>query len=209
MNAAWVGTQMVYGQRQNGGSMLSLAANIDVVGHEIFHGVTDYTSRLEYQGMSGAMNESYSDIFGILISNAGKALGAFDWEIGEGLFAGGRPLRDMSDPTRFNQPKHMNNFKVTSSDHGGVHTNSGIHNFAAFKLMTSKDGAGAFLFTPKQCAALFYITLTQRLSRTSQFLDSRQGVIDTARSLFRNEPVSTRTKKVRAIEKGFLAAGIV
>ena len=86
-NAAWVGTQMVYGQRQNGASMLSLAANIDVVGHEMFHGVTDHTSRLEYQGQSGAMNESYSDIFGILISNLGKEIGAFDWELGEDLFA--------------------------------------------------------------------------------------------------------------------------
>jgi Zn-dependent metalloprotease len=209
LNAAWVGTQMVYGQRRKGFSLLSLAANVDVVGHEMFHGVTDHTSRLEYQGQSGAMNESYSDIFGILISNLGRALDAFDWELGEGLFAGGRALRDLSDPTRFRQPKHMRDFVVTTSDHGGVHTNSGIHNFAAFKVMTAKDAAGHFVFTPQQCAAIFYLTLTQRLSRTSQFIDSRLGAVASAQSLFRNDPPATRTQRIQAVEKGFSAAGIV
>ena len=208
-NAAWVGTQMVYGQRQNGTSLLSLSANVDVVGHEMFHGVTDHTSRLEYQGQSGAMNESYSDIFGILISNLGTALGAFDWELGERLFAGGRALSDLSDPTRFGQPKHMRNFVVTTRDHGGVHTNSGIHNFAAFKVMTAKDSSGSFVFTPKECAAIFYLTLTQRLSRTSQFIDSRVGAVASAQSLFRNDPAATRARKVQAVEQGFSAAGIV
>lgn len=208
-NAAWVGTQMVYGQRQNGGAMLSLAANIDVVGHEMFHGVTDNTSRLEYQGQSGAMNESYSDIFGILISNLGKEVDAFDWELGEGLFTGGSPLRDLSDPTRFRQPKHMRDFVVTTRDHGGVHTNSGIHNFAAFKVMTAKNSSGNFVFTAKECAAIFYLTLTQRLSRTSQFTDSRLGAVASARSLFRNDPSAARAKKIQAVEQGFSAAGIV
>jgi Zn-dependent metalloprotease len=208
-NAAWIGTQMVYGQRKNGSSMLSLAANVDVVGHEIFHGVTDHTSRLEYQDESGAMNESYSDIFGILISNLGKGLGSFDWELGERLFAGGSPLRDLSDPTRFGQPKHMRDYVITTRDHGGVHTNSGIHNFAAFKVMTATDSSGNFVFTPKECAAIFYITLTERLSRTSQFSDSRAGAVASAQSLFRNDPPATRAKKVQAVQQGFAAAGIV
>jgi Zn-dependent metalloprotease len=208
LNAAWVGTQMVYGQRQNGAGLLSLAANIDVVGHEIFHGVTDHSSRLEYQGQSGAMNESYSDIFGILISNLGKQFGSFDWEMGEGLFSGGRALRDLSNPPRFGQPKHMRDFVVTTDDHGGVHTNSGIHNFAAFKIMTAKDSAGKFVLTPDQCAAIFYLTLTQRLSRTSQFIDSRLGAVASAQSLFRSEPPATRAAKIAAVEQGFTAAGI-
>jgi len=208
-NAAWIGTQMVYGQRKNGSLMLSLAANVDVVGHEMFHGVTDHTSRLEYQDQSGAMNESYSDIFGILISNLGKGLGSFDWELGERLFAGGRPLRDLSDPTRFGQPKHMRDYVVTTRDHGGVHTNSGVHNFAAFKVMTATDSSGSFVFTPKECAAIFYITLTQRMSRTSQFSDSRVGAVASAQSLFRNDPPAIRAKKVQAVQQGFAAAGIV
>jgi Zn-dependent metalloprotease len=207
-NAAWDGTQMVYGQRKNGGSLLSLAANIDVVGHEMFHGVTDHTSRLEYQDQTGAMNESYSDIFGILISNLGEEIGAFDWELGEDLFAGGSPLRDLSDPTRFGQPKHMRDFVVTTRDHGGVHTNSGIHNFAGFKVMTAMDSSGNFIFTPNQCAAIFYLTLTQRLSRTSQFIDSRLGAVASAQSLFRNDPPATRAEKIQAVEQGFSAAGI-
>ncbi len=208
-NAAWVGTQMVYGQRQNGTAMLSLSANIDVVGHEMFHGVTDHTSRLEYKGESGAMNESYSDIFGILISNLGREIGAFDWELGERLFTGGRPLRDLSNPTRFRQPKHMRDFVVTASDHGGGHTNSGIHNFAAFKVMTAKNSSGNFIFTPKECAAIFYLTLTQKLSRTSKFIDSRVGAVASAQSLFRKDQAAARAKKVQAVHQGFSAAGIV
>ena len=103
----------------------------------------------------------------------------------------------------------MRDFVVTTRDHGGVHTNSGIHNFAAFKVMTAKDSSGNFVFTPNQCAAIFYVTLTQRLSRTSQFIDSRLGVVASAQSLFRNDLPATRAKKIQAVQQGFSAAGIV
>ena len=66
----------------------SLAVNLDVVGHEMFHGVTDGKSRLEYQDESGALNESYSDLFGILISNFDKPnIKDWDWQVGENLTA--------------------------------------------------------------------------------------------------------------------------
>ena len=118
----------------------------------------------------------------------------------------------MQDPTRYGQPKVMKNFKKLSNteadDYGGVHDNSGIHNFAAFKVMTAKDGAGAFLFQPNELAAMFYVALAQQLSRVSTFSDSRRGVVLATRSLFRTLPQAQLDARVRAVEAGFDAAGI-
>ena len=124
INAFWNGRQMVYGQRHNGGGFLSMAVALDVVGHEMFHGVTDMTSRLEYAFQSGALNELYSDIFGIIIANQPVAdPRTWNWKIGTGLQADGQPFRDMSNPPLHRQPAHMRNFKVRPNtrqgDYGG------------------------------------------------------------------------------------------
>jgi Zn-dependent metalloprotease len=211
-NAFWNSRQMVYGQVLKDGALRSLAADLDVVGHEIFHGVTENTARLEYAGETGALNESYSDIFGVLISNATQlSIDKWRWEVGEGLSDAGAAFRDMSNPGRFGQPSHMKNFKTLPNtrdgDYGGVHVNSGIHNFAAYKIMTAKGDDSKYLFTPQESAALFYLALTQQLSRTSTFSDSRRGVLLAARTLFRNDPAAAL--RVAGIEQGFGAAGIV
>jgi len=212
INAFWNGSQMVYGQRRNGPSFLSMSVALDVVGHEMFHGVTDMTSRLEYALQPGALNESYSDIFGIIILNQPNPdPRTWNWHIGGGLLANGAPFRDMSDPTLHGQPAHMNNFKVLpntrNGDNGGVHTNSGIHNKAAFKILTSVKGS-ALVFKPEEVAAFFYLALTQRLSRTSQFADSRSAVLNSARTLFRTLTPAALAEKISAIEAGFSAVGI-
>jgi bacillolysin/neutral peptidase B len=216
-NAYWTpaGGQMVYGQALDGGVLRSLSVNLDIVAHEIFHGVTDRTARLEYAVQSGAMNESYSDIFGVLVSNLGRRdprKPSWDWEVGEGVLPGGLPLRDLSDPTRFGQPDHLRDFVVRpntqAGDWGGVHKNSGIHNKAAFNLLTAETAAGKLALTPREVAAVFYLALTQRLSRTSQFLDSRVGVVVSARTLFRARPPAERARKIAAIEASFDAVGI-
>lgn len=212
INAFWNGTQMVYGQRRNGTEFLSMAIALDVVGHEMFHGVTDMTSRLEYALQSGALNESYSDIFGVIIANQPNPdPRTWIWKIGAGLQANGEPFRDMSNPPLHGQPEHMQNFRVRPNtrqgDYGGVHTNSGIHNKAAFNILTA-ESAGALVFTPGEVAAFFYIALSQRLSRTSQFADSRTAVLDSARTLFRNLPPAALNDRISAIEAGFGAVGI-
>lgn len=213
LNAAWTPfrKQMLYGQVLNNGKLRSLAVNLDIVGHEMFHGVTDSSSRLEYLNESGALNESYSDIFGVIISNFDKTdIADWEWEIGENLRPNNRPFRDFSKPSRFRQPEHMSDFEEMDEDedHGGVHTNSGIHNFAAFKIMTAKDSQGRFMFTPTELAAMFYISLTQHLSRISGFSASRRGVTLAAQTLFRNDPQAVLNVKIRAVSKGFDAAGI-
>jgi Zn-dependent metalloprotease len=212
-NAYWNGRQMVYGQIQYAdGSLFSLANMLEVVGHEMFHGVTDHTSRLEYQTQSGALNESFSDVFGTIIRNYGKPLGEWRWTIGDGFNGPNTALRDLADPTRLGQPKLMKNFVSVavprlSNDYGWVHSNSGIPNYAAYRVMTAKAG-DKFLFTADELAALFYLALTVYLSRTSQFADARRAVVQAARTLFRNDAAATRDAKVKAVEDGYAAAGI-
>jgi Zn-dependent metalloprotease len=209
-NAAWISTQMIYGQRLLDGKLRSYAVARDIVAHEIFHGVTEHTARLDYFAESGALNESYSDIFGILISNAGNPdVGTWDWRIGEELDGSGLPLRDLSDPEKFKQPAHMKDYKdlpmTQTGDWGGVHTNSGIHNKAAHNLLTAKNG-DEYVLDPTTIAKLFYLTLTEQLSRTSGFSDSRRGVELVARSLFRND--KDRKRKMAAVAKAFEDVGI-
>ncbi len=211
INAFWNSSQMVYGQRRNGAGFQSLAINLDIVAHEMFHGVTERSARLEYAGEPGALNESYSDIFGTIISNFQQPdFSTWNWEVGEGLTADGRPFRDMSDPARFGQPAHMNQFRrlpiTERGDWGGVHTNSGIHNFAAHKVMNSKNAQGRFLFNATEVAAIFYLALTQFLSRRSLFSHSRLAVVQAARSFFRNDPALAA--KITAIEQAYSAVGI-
>ncbi len=212
LNAYWNGRQMVYGQVRGPGGLLTLAAALDIVGHEMFHGVTDHTSRLEYAGQSGALNESYSDIFGVIIANRGKPdTRTWNWLMGDG-FDNGKPFRDMSNPPRRGQPDHMQNFKVLPNtrrgDWGGVHTNSGIHNKAAYNVLIAADAAG-LVFTPEDVAAIFYVAVTQILSRTSQFGDSRRAAVSAARSLFRRSSPVEQQRKIVALEAAYTAVGIV
>jgi bacillolysin/neutral peptidase B len=207
-NAAWYRGQMLYGQRQVNGSLRSYAVARDVVAHEIFHGVTESTARLDYLGESGALNESYSDIFGILIANFHQPdVTQWDWQIGEELDGTGLPLRDLSNPPACGQPAHMRDYQDLGEkvDHGGVHTNSGIHNKAAFNLLTATRN-GAPVLDPATVAKLFYLTLTEQLSRTSGFSDSRRGLEIVARSLFRVDP--DRNARMETIAQAFDAVGI-
>jgi neutral peptidase B len=76
---------MVYGQRKDGTGLISLSVDLDVVGHKMFHGVTEFTSRLEYVSQSGSLNEPYADIFGIIIAYLNiPDCEHWNWEIGEG-----------------------------------------------------------------------------------------------------------------------------
>ena len=215
-NAAWLGgrKQMVYGQRSMGnGAFRSYAVALDVVAHEVLHGLTDNTARLVYQGESGALNESYSDIFGIIVANLGQPdIGRWDWRLGEELSVTGIPLRDLSNPRRHNQPDHMDDYQDLplddANDHGGVHINSGIHNKAAFNLLTTrKAGGSGFLFTAQEVAAIFYLTLTQHLAATSGFSASRRGADLATKSLFRTAP--DKNAKVQALAAAFDKVGIV
>jgi hypothetical protein len=155
-NAFWNGAQMVFGDG-DGIIFLGFTRSLDVIGHELTHGVTESTAGLDYNGQSGALNESVSDVFGSLVKQ--RALGQIadqaDWLIGADLLAPGVKgvaLRSMKAPgTAYDdprlgkdpQPADMSGYVETSDDNGGVHLNSGIPN-RAFYLVASAVGGHAW-----------------------------------------------------------------
>jgi bacillolysin len=210
-NAIWWRNSMWFGQRKlPTGQFESYSKYLDVIAHELTHGVTQYTCNLVYRNQSGALNESISDIFGVIIANCYQAGGAsvqgWSWEIGAGLGSNGGPLRDFSNPTVTGDPDHMNNYVQTSKDSGGVHTNSNIHNKAAYNLLISTDQAGAAVFVPKEIALFYYLALT-RLSTLAGFADMKQALRDVVNSYYiGSAPVAQA--KTAAVDAAYAAVGI-
>ncbi len=148
-NAFWDGAQMTYGDgdRRN---FIEFSGGLDVVGHELTHGVTEFTSNLIYENESGALNESFSDIIGNSIEFFAAAggrdpAGAPDWLIAEDISVAPdtQPgFRNMGDPREDADPDHYSEFIVTTADNGGVHSNSGIPNHAYYLLVNGGRNAG-------------------------------------------------------------------
>ncbi|MBF4463543.1 MULTISPECIES: M4 family metallopeptidase [unclassified Rathayibacter] len=153
-NAFWDGSRMVFGDG-DGQVFRRFTVSLSVIGHELAHGVTEYTANLVYRGQSGALNESISDVFGALLEQfeAGQEAGEASWLIGEGLFTEevqGAALRSMLAPGtaydddvlgRDPQPASMADYVDTEEDNGGVHINSGIPNRAFAVAATTLGGA--------------------------------------------------------------------
>ena len=177
-NAFWNGQAVFYG---NGGDhFLPLAGGLDVAAHELGHGVVSNSANLEYLGQSGAMNESFADIFGSMVDRD-------DWLIGEDItktiFSPSGALRNMADPHNMGdntrpywQPSHVSEMYLGENDNGGVHLNSGIGNRAFYLYATdiSKDKA----------EQVYYRALTEYLTKTSQFIDLRIAVMQSAIDLY-------------------------
>ncbi len=155
-NAFWDGTQMVFGDG-DGQLFNRFTIALDVIGHELTHGVTEKEAGLAYYGQSGALNESISDVFGSLVKQylLGQTADQADWLIGAGLLTDavkGEALRSMKAPgTAYDdpvlgkdpQPADMAGFVRTNQDNGGVHINSGIPN-RAFQLAATAIGGNAW-----------------------------------------------------------------
>jgi len=151
---------------------------MDVVGHELTHGVTQHTAALDYFGQPGALNESVSDCFGSMVKQYALKQTAdnADWLIGSGLFTekiNGRALRSMEAPgTAYDdphigkdpQPADMKNYVETSSDNGGVHINSGIPNHA-FYLISRELGEESWKIAGK----VWYIVITTLTQHDTDF----------------------------------------
>lgn len=188
-NAAWIGeaAQMVYG---DGGRIFKpLAYGLDVVGHEFTHGVIDNTAQLVYEGQSGALNESYADVFGALIDRG-------NWTIGEQVVKSPPfPLpymRDMQDPTAggnydrsdplnaIGQPGTMRDYAnlplSRRADNGGVHINSGIPNHAAY-LVAQAVGID-------KMEKIYYRAMTQYLTPEDDFLAAARATVRAATDLY-------------------------
>lgn len=171
-NAFWNGDQMVYGE--------GFSAADDVDAHELTHAVTENEASLYYYTQSGALNESFSDIFGETVdlgNNAGNDTAAVRWLLGEDV-PGSGAIRNMKTPNAFNDPAKVidANFKcdIADGDQGGVHSNSGVPNHA-YALMVDggtfngKSITGIGLI---KAGKIQYRALTQYLTSGSNFLDN-------------------------------------
>ncbi|WP_228982586.1 M4 family metallopeptidase [Streptomyces sp. DH12] len=152
-NAFWNGEQMVFGDG-DGEVFEDFTLAVDVIGHELAHGVTQYTANLAYFSQPGALNESMSDVFGSLVKQyaLGQTAEQADWLIGAGLLSDrvqGEALRSMKAPgTAYDddvlgkdpQPARMADYVDTAADNGGVHINSGIPNHAFYLTATALGG---------------------------------------------------------------------
>jgi Zn-dependent metalloprotease len=198
-NAFWNGVQMVYGD--GGGQLFNPGAftgALDVIAHELTHGVTQYTAGLEYSQQPGALNESFSDVFGVLAKQfAAKQEADEDeekWLVGAGSLVAkwGRALRSMKAPGTAwqgdQQPGSMDGYvelpddNDPNNDNGGVHINSGIPNHAFYLAATAVGG-----FAWEKVGRVWYVTLTERLTSTAQFTDAAYATVEVARDLFGDE----------------------
>lgn len=196
-NAFWNGKAVFYG---NGGNNFKpLAGALDVAAHELGHGVVTSTANLEYYGQSGAINETYADIFGSMVDRD-------DWLIGEDItkttFSPSGALRNMADPHNMGnssnsywQPKHLSEMYLGSNDNEGVHINSGIGNYVYYLYATA--------ITKDKAEKVFYRALSNYLTKISQFIDFRIAVIQSAIDLY--GPDSQESNKAA---EAFDSAGI-
>lgn len=201
-NAYWNGEFMGYGNGRD--AFKPLAGALDVGGHEMTHGVVEATARLEYQNQSGALNESFADIFGAMIDRD-------NWTLGETIikasaFPSGA-LRSLSNPNQGGkndpgyQPKTMSQYAFLANtedqDNGGVHVNSGIPNYA-FYLFASNTNV-----TKDKAEQVYYRALTKYMTRTSKFVDARLAVVRASADLY-----GENSAVVIAAKAAFDAVGI-
>lgn len=219
-NAFWNGSQMVYGdgdedlpEEERIWKRFTIA--VDVIGHELTHGVTQYEANLAYRFQAGALNESFSDVFGSLVKQhiLGQTADQADWLIGAGLFTSSvnavalrsmrepgtaydDPLLDGKDP----QPGHMRDYKDLPFwyDYGGVHINSGIPNHA-FYFVATEIGGHAW----EKAGQIWYITLRDRLRRNSDFQDAANLTFQVADELY-----GAGSPEQNAVRNGWAKVGI-
>ncbi|ADM71641.1 Bacillolysin [Paenibacillus polymyxa E681] len=199
-NAFWNGSQMTYGDG-DGSTFIAFSGDPDVVGHELTHGVTEYTSNLEYYGESGALNEAFSDVIGNDIQRK-------NWLVGDDIYTpniAGDALRSMSNPTLYDQPDHYSNLYKGSSDNGGVHTNSGIINKAYYLLAQGGTFHGVAVNGIGRDAAvqIYYSAFTNYLTSSSDFSNARAAVIQAAKDLY-----GANSAEATAAAKSFDAVGV-
>jgi bacillolysin len=196
-NAFWNGSQMVYGDG-DGVYLGPVGSALDVVAHEFTHAVTDNTANLVYEYQPGALNESFSDVFGYLIEGQ-----TTDWLMGEDCYTpgtAGDAFRSLQDPTLYDQPAHMNDYQnlpnTEAGDWGGVHINSGIPNKAFYLAATTINDIN-------KMSAIYYRALTNYLTTNAQFIDARAALIQAAIDLY-----GSGSAEATAITNAFTSVGI-
>ncbi|NFB58058.1 M4 family peptidase [Clostridium botulinum] len=197
-NAFWYGPYdgMFFGDG-DGVYFSSLAKSLDVVGHELSHGVTNKESNLKYENESGALNESFSDIMGVAVE--GK-----NFVLGEDCWVAGGVMRDMENPSKGGQPAHMKDYKYKTmdDDNGGVHTNSGIINHAAYLVADGIEKTGA-KNSKDIMGKIFYTANCYKWDEITNFAKCRNDVVQVTKELY-----GENSNYVKIVEKAFDQVGI-
>lgn len=209
-NAFWTGSYSCYGD-----GTADPLTYIDVVAHELTHGVTQYTAGLDYESESGALNESFSDIFGTVVEFNSLGAANSSWNIGARSFT----LRDMSNPLRFNNPDTYGGAAWTNTvgcipdggnDYCGVHNNSGVQNFWFYVLAHGDTGVND-LKNPysvigigmNKAARIAFKSLRDYLTPQSNFADARRGSVEAAIDLF-----GVNSQEVQSVMNAWYAVGV-
>jgi len=186
-NAFWDGQRMTYG---DGNGNITALTSLDIAGHEITHGLTTFTADLVYQNESGALNESFSDIFGVAIEFFALGTTNGDWTVGEDI---GNAFRSMSNPGQYGDPDTYDagDWYTGTADNGGVHTNSGVQNFWYYLLVNggtgTNDAGNAYSVSPlglTKASAIAFRNLTVYLTNNSTYADARYFSIQAATDLY-------------------------
>ena len=214
-NAYWDGRRMVYGDG-DGVVFTSFTSDIDVIGHELTHGVTENEANLDYENQAGALNESFSDIFGIMIKQRfnNQDVKKSNWLIGEKVMIGVKyALRSLkapgtayinhpelgTDPQPATMDKYQNLPNTQSGDWGGVHINSGIPNFAFYVAAYNMGG-----YAWEKAGRIWYSVLTDRsLAQNAKFVDVKNLTIVYAEKIF-----GINSPEVKAVKQGWSEAKV-
>lgn len=206
-NAFWNGSYMTYGDGD--GTTFSPLVTIDIAGHEMTHGVTQFTAGLIYSGESGALNEAVSDIFGAMIERYTYGQSTNTWRIGEQAYTpgvSGDALRYMATPhsaansgfTANDDPDHYTERYTGTADNGGVHVNSGIVNNSFYLLAaggTNHIGGSVTGIGADAAARIWYRALTSYMTSSTNFSGARTATINASTALYGS--TSTQTAAVR------------
>ena len=209
-NAFWDGDSTMWYGDGDGSTFTYLSGDLGIVGHEMTHGVTQANGDLSYNNQSGALDESMSDVFGVLIDtynkynvkNAGTwKFNAADWVIGQDVYTpkiAGDALRSLPNPKLYYQPDNMNNYDNLpddyDDDYGGVHTNSGIPNKAAYLIAQS--------IGMKKTAEIYYDAYNY-FDYNIDFSGAANAIITATKDLY-----GASSSEVNSVKKAFTTVNI-
>jgi len=207
-NAFWNGEQMVYGDG-DGELFDSFTTDLDIIAHELTHGVVQYEAGLRYYFQSGALNESFADVFGTLVKQRAlnQDVNGADWLVGDNVLVGKFALRSLKAPgTAYldhpiigtdPQPATMDDYAELSrwQDNGGVHINSGIPNHA-FYIAAKEIGGNAW----EKTGLIWYKALTEKLRSSANFAKAASATIRSAREEFGKTEEAAVTRAWREVK---------
>jgi thermolysin len=213
-NANWTGTEMIYGDGD--GFQFSPLVSLDVCGHELTHGVTQYTANLTYAKESGALNESMSDVMGVMVERFQRP-STWNWQLGEEVYTpgtAGDAMRYMDTPNRNGNPDHYSLRLYPGActpdefnDRCGVHTNSSISNHAFYLIAAGGTNRVSGIpvpgIGPDNAARIWYRALTSYMTASTDFAGARQATLNAATAIF-----GASSAQYNSVATGWCAVGV-